>query len=303
MLYPSVIRHRSLLTALTMAMATLLPWSAVRADINLKFGVYTSELPTDMVKAYRPILSSIEKALAEKLNEPVNISLKVASSYKKGMDALVNGSVDFSMFGPASYISAYKQNPGLRILALESRDGSKSFNGVICVQQHSPVLSIEQLHGKSFAFGNERSTLGRYLAQDYLTERGITANDLESFQYLGRHDRVAHAVANGSFDAGALKEGTFNKLVSKGLKLRVLATMPSINRPWVASSEMGQSLYIALQETMLNLSDTKAFKAFRSKMFVEGDDSDFAVIRGAVLYNELFFGRGDTTAPIATNVE
>lgn len=265
----------------------------VQADIHLKFGVYTAEQPTAMVAAYRPILSALESRLTEKLDDSVKISLQISSSYEKGVDSLVKGAVDFSMLGAASYIEATERNPGLRILALDSKDGSRTFNGVICVAEDSPLQSIEQLKGKSFAFGNKRSTIGRYLSQAYLVSHGIIDSDLKTYKYLGRHDRVGHAVAQGTFDAGALREGTFNKLIKKGAKLRALVTFPNANRAWVASEKMPVKLRVALRQTMLGLTDTSLFKPFKRKQFVVGYDGDFDRIRHAIKNNGEFFSRTD----------
>lgn len=77
-------------------------------------------------------------------------------------------------------------------------------------------VPFSQLRGQTFAFGDERSTIGRYLSQLLLVQHGIRADELLSYEYLGRHDRVGTAVGAGQFDAGALKESTFRKLKKKG---------------------------------------------------------------------------------------
>lgn len=277
------------LTRILGALVLLIVSSAANAQINLVFGVYTSDQPTAMVKAYRPILTALETRLTEELNEEVKIKLQVSSSYQKGIDAIVEGQVDFAMLGPASYIEASNRESGLEILALGSKDGSKTFNGVICVREDSDIDDISELQGKSFAFGNEKSTIGRYLSQAILVDAGITAQSLKSYEYLGRHDRVAHAVSQGTHDAGALKEGTYKKLNKKGLKLRSLLTIPLINRPWVASARLDTKLVKALRSSMLTLDASDAFKSMGRKQFVKGSDSDFATIRSAINNNALFF--------------
>jgi len=267
------------------------------AQINLTFGVYSADRPTTMVIAYRPLLSALEDALSETLKESVSIRLQVASSYQKGIDALVAGEVDFAMLGPASYIEALNLQPALKILALESKDGSKTFNGVICVHEDSEIKSISDLKGKRFAFGNERSTIGRYLSQELLTRNDITAQRLDSFDYLGRHDSVALSVAQGKHDAGALKEGTYKKLKKKNYKLRTLTTIRLVNRPWVASAKINISLFAALKKTMLHLHAPEAFSAMGRKQFVEGSDSDFVAIRSAINNNGAFFAINCQHAP------
>lgn len=271
------------------------------ADIELSFGVYTTDQPTEMVKAYRPILSGMEIELSKRLEKKVKIALKVSSTYEKGVAALVQGDVDFSMLGAASYVSALDQNPSLRLLAIESNNDSKTFNGVISVSEDSSIESVGQLSGKSFAFGNEVSTIGRYLSQAYLIDNGIGADDLSRYNYLGRHDRVGHAVAAGKYDAGALKEGTFNKLVKKGLKIRSIATFPNVNKAWIASNQLSADLYLELQSVMLSMKDESLFEPFSRKRFVPGHKDDYDVIRDAIKNNNRFFTkiRSESTAELS----
>lgn len=259
------------------------------ADIVLNFGIYASDKPSEMVKKFRPVLNVLETRLSRLIDAPVIISLQVASSYKKGVDALVSGEVDFARFGPASYINAKNQDPGISIIAVESKNGSKIFNGVICVRIDSTITSVEDLKGKSFAFGDPQSTIGRYLSQAYLGENGITANELGSYQYLGRHDRVGSAVAAGKFDAGALKEGTFEKLLKKGAQLRAIAVFPNVTKPWISRRALPPRIFKALQVTLLALKDPEALKALKKDGFLAGSDEDYDRIRKAIKNNPRFF--------------
>jgi len=271
-----------------MVLALLLPMKA-DADIQLKFGVYTSDKPSEMVKSFRPTLNAIESGLANRLGEPVKISMQVANSYEKGVDDLVSGAVDFARFGPASYITARESNPDIRILAIESKKGRKEFNGVICVAKDGPLQGMEDLKGKRFAFGNEHSTIGRYLSQLHMQENGIRAGDLAAYEYLGRHDTVGAAVAAGQFDAGALKESTYKKMLDKGSSLRAIATFKNVTKPWIARSGMPDRVFENLQAVLLGMDDPDALKALKKDGFLAGADADYAVIRTAMQQNPRFF--------------
>jgi len=283
-------------------LAVLFASTTVRAETQLTFGLYTTDKPTVLVKKFRPIIEALENSLSDRLGEPVAIRIKISSTYEKGVAALVNGDVDFSRFGPASYVSAAEQDPGLQILAVDSKDGSSTVTGIIAVRQGSPIKSVEDLAGKRFAFGNKESTIGRYLAQAVLVEAGIRSEDLAEFAYLDRHDRVGRAVEQGTFDAGALKEGTFNKLKKKGLGLHALVTFPNANKPWVARSGLDQDLVNMIRESMLALEAPDAFKALGRKRFVTAVDEDFEAIRTSIQQNDRFFetSRSDKTPPVAT---
>lgn len=278
---------KSLITGLLM-LVSLVATSA-QAEVALKFGVYTSDKPLTMVKMFRPILDVLEIEVAEKLGEPVTISLQVAATYDQGIDDLVNGKVDFARMGPASYITSKDRNPDLKLLAMESKKGKKVFYGIICVPEQSPVENISQLKGRSFAFGNERSTIGRYLSQHLLSQQGVLARDLAEYEYLGRHDRVGTAVGAGQFDAGALKESTFKKLQKKGVKIRELSRFPNVTKPWIASSNLSQESFVALSEALLELTDESALKSIKKQGFLAADDSDYSIIRESMEKNSDFF--------------
>lgn len=263
----------------------LLLWLAaiawVRAEERLVFGVYAADKPTETVKKLRPILDRVEKRLGDRLGEPVAIKMRIASNYAKGLEDLVSGRVDFARLGPASYVAAKARQPELRILALESKKGQKRFKGIIAVRRDSAIHEIGDLKGRRFAFGNRRSTIGRYLSQRYLLKHGIRAKDLAGYAYLGRHDKVGWAVALGLFDAGALKEGTFAKLLRQDAPLRELASFPNVTKPWVASAHLTGERFEILRDSLLALGPER---------FLPGEDQDFDFIREAIEESAGFFG-------------
>ncbi len=269
--------------------------SAVFADEgenSLHFGVYTSDKPTAMVKKLRPILDILEKRISEELGRQIEIHMQVAPSYEAGINALVEGKVDFARFGPASYVLAREKDPDISLLAVESNRGGMMFDGIICVREDSPIKDIRELEGKLFAFGDPNSTIGRYLSQLYLMRHGITADNLGYYEYLGRHDIVGEAVSKGRFDAGALKVGTFNKLQKKGAALRVLASFPNITKPWIARSGLPEANLRAIRAAMLNLEPGVINKDKENRPFLPADEGDFAFIADAIRVNPEFFVKG-----------
>jgi len=261
------------------------------ADVNLKFGVYTSEKPSAMVKIFRPVLNVLEEDMSAQLGETVSIRMQVANSYEKGINQLTTGAIDFARLGPASYIIASEENPNIKLLAMEAVKGKKRFRGVIAVHRDSEIKTIADLTGKHFAFGSERSTIGRYLSQRYLLENGVHASDLSSYEYLGRHDKVGAAVAAGLFDAGALKEGTFIKMVKKSSPLRELASFENVTKPWAARAGLDGRLFNALKSGLLKLQDKVALNTLRKSGFLAGSDKDYEMVRTAMNSNLHFFNK------------
>ena len=265
--------------------------SVPESSVELVFGIYTADKPSAVVAQFRPLLNQLELAIGQQLNQPVHIKLDIAATYEKGIENVVAGKVDLARLGPASYILAKQQNDDLSIVALESSKGKKIFYGVIAVHQQSDIHSIEDLKGKTFAFGNEKSTIGRFLSQQQLHENGISASDLKSYKYLGRHDAVGAAVGGGFYDAGALKEGTFKKQLNKGIPIRAIAKFPNVTKPWIVSTREDSQLNIAIKKALLSIDDPAALRAFGKQGFLEGSDADYARIRQSMANNDDFFER------------
>ena len=272
-------------------LSVLVGANAVAADdrVRLNFGVYSSNKPTAMVRTFKPILNALENSMAEKLGRDVDIRMQIAKNYEQGIADLTNGKVDFSRFGPASYVEAKRENQDLEILAMEAVDSAKVFYGIIAVKSDSDITDIKQLKNRSFAFGAESSTIGRYLSQLYLEGNGIRAGDLSDYEYLGRHDKVGTAVGAGDFDAGALNESTFKKLTAKGEPIRELARFPNVTKPWIARKGLQPEVFAALQNSLLELKDGKGLKALKVNGFLPGGDEDYLTIRNSMEFNDRFF--------------
>ncbi|WP_293576469.1 PhnD/SsuA/transferrin family substrate-binding protein [Phaeobacter sp.] len=258
------------------------------AEITLTFGTYAADKPTDTVKKYRPFLTFLSNRLSDELGEQVTVRMSIAKEYEQGIEQLAAGDVDFARFGPASYVHVMKKNPGVQIVAMESKKGEKRFKGVFVVHQNSTITELSDLAGLSFAFGDELSTIGRYLAQSHLLDAGITSDDLHAFEYLGRHDLVGEAVGAGRFTAGALKESTYKKLVAKGVPIRVLASFDNVTKPWLAASDLPAPVVAAMRRVMLSSENEEIVRRVSKNGFLEGTDADYDLIRNAMEQSEAF---------------
>jgi len=247
---------------------------------RLTLGVYAHIRSTEMLPKMAPLQAYLGKALARE-GIPVEIDLRIFPSYTRAIDALVQGEVDFARYGPVSYVIAKERNPNIRLLAMESNNGKKTFNGVISVPLDSPIQSVQDLRGKRIAFGDRRSTTGRYLSQAALLEAGIDARDLAGYTYLGRHDKVAFAVAAGNYDAGATNENTFHKYASsKGL--RKILEFPCVTKPWVAREGLAPEIFSALRRALLELKDPEVLKTVNRDGLLPADGADYDPIRKAM---------------------
>jgi phosphonate transport system substrate-binding protein len=281
------VSFQSVLPMLVVGLVCLTPLS-VRADISLTFGTYAADKPTVTVRKYRPFLSFLADRMSERLGERVIIKMQIAKEYEEGIRQLADGEVDFARFGPASYVMVKQENPQVSIVAIESKKGEKRFKGVIVVHRDSPLQSLEELNGMTFAFGDQLSTIGRYLSQAQLLNAGISGADLHSFAYLGRHDLVGEAVGASKYSAGALKESTYKKLVAKGVPIRVLMSFDNVTKPWLASAGLDERILQAMREVMLASQNEEIVQRVSKNGFLAGEDADYDLIRDAIEQSRSF---------------
>jgi phosphonate transport system substrate-binding protein len=249
--------------------------------VDLSFGVYTSDKATTMYRMFTPVLEDLQARLETRLRRPVDIQLRIYKTYEDALEAIIKGQIDFVRFGPASYVLAKAANPGIELLAVELNEGKKSFKGMIVVRRDSPVRTLADLRNRSFAFGDINSTIGRYLVQDLMMEAKIAAKDLSRFEYLGSHDRVFRAVEVGDFDAGSVKEDTFQKLNDKN-QLRVIVTFDNVTKPWLARSGLPADVTAAMRAELLATTDVRSLAALKADGLAETSDRDFATTRDSM---------------------
>ena len=264
---------------LIFSLVFLSPLQAVTAQTDkvLTFGVYEYLRSHELYRKFGPLRDYIQKELnAQGWN--VTIQAKVYPSYEAAIDALVNRQIDFTRFGPVSYVISKDKNPGIQLLAMEDNFGKKYFEGVIFVKHDSPIQTLADVKGKKIAFGSQHSTTGRYLPQMVLKKAGITGADLAGYDYLGRHDAVALSVYNGDHHVGAVNENTFKKYKDL-FGLRSISTFPSVTKPWIAREGMDVNLFKALQKVLLELKDKKLLKIIKRSGLIIAEDSQYNQIR------------------------
>lgn len=224
------------------------------SQLEYKFGIYANEQPQEIVKKFSPLIKQLEIKLAALSKQNVKVKFDISKTYEEGIQKLVDGKVDFARFGAASYIIAKQQNLAIQLIAIESKNQKTTFKGYVIVHQDSEFNSISELKGRTFAFGGRKSTIGRYLAQQLLLENGISRRQLENHEYLDRHDKVGVAVSTGLYDAGALKESTYKRLISEGHKLQIIHEFTVPRKPWIAKSDLSEEKFKLLQAALLQCS-------------------------------------------------
>jgi phosphonate transport system substrate-binding protein len=269
---------------------------AQETPLRLHFGVYPSDRATIMYRKFTPILDALSAPIETQLKQEVDIHLTIFEDYASGIEALANGDVDFVRFGPSSYILAEELNPDITLLAMELRKGLKRFNGLIITKNESGIDSIKDLQGRTFAFGDSNSTIGRYLVQSLMVNDGILQDSLAKSDYLHRHDLVAKAVITGTHDAGAVKASTYKKLCDPD-KIKIVAAFENVTKPWVARAGLPKNIRDAITASLLELEGSKIIGELGCSGFTKATRKDYELVRKAMKNAEAFTPEEESDNP------
>jgi phosphonate transport system substrate-binding protein len=177
----------------------------------IRFGVMPLESPAEMYRRFVPITEYLSKRLNK------NVELHVAVDFIETIKDLGEGITEVSYMTPSTYILA-RDKYKVQVIAKALNRGKPYHHTVIITKDGSDIKGVEDIKGRSFAFGDRYSTSSHIVPRAMLLEAGIDLKDLGFYAYLGHHDDVAKAVLSGEFDAGGLMELTAEKFRDQGLR-------------------------------------------------------------------------------------
>lgn len=250
---------------------------ALASEGEMLFGSVAMDIPAVMHKRLTPLTGY----LTHSLGKPV--SLKLSPNMGAAINEVASGSVQLAYLTPVAYLKAH-QKGGAQLVAKTVTKGKASFQLMIVVREDSPVKNVQDLIGKSFAFGDKRALLQRAV----VVGSGIKMEQFSEYRFLGHYDNIARAVINSDFDAGILKDTMAYKWEGKGL--RILYRSPDLP-PYniVASKHVDDTLLKKLKQAFLSLDKNnpehlKIIKALDKKYdgFADTNDAEYDVVRKLV---------------------
>ena len=223
------------------------------------------------------------KAYLERtLGRPVD--LIIPTNYNATVEALGNGSLDFAYLGGLTYVKAQAR---YGVVPLVQRSSDLQFHSLFITSASSGIRSLNDLKGKTFAFGDINSTSGHLMPYLELRQAGVDPNMDLKFRYTGSHPATAKAVESGAADAGALDESVYNSMVAEGKldsnKVRVFYTSkPFVDYVWVARKDVDQGTQEKFAQAFIKLKEGQnddILKILRGKNFVRANNQEYTVLR------------------------
>jgi phosphonate transport system substrate-binding protein len=266
--------YRYIINIGTIACLLLASYPLLARNHSIKFGSVAMDVPSVMYKRLTPLT----KYLSKQLGEPVSLMLS-----KDMPDAIQNVSqskVEFAYLTPVAYIRSHAKGKTQLIVKMKTKN-KDTFRLMIVVRQNSPIHSVKDILGKSFAFGDEAALLQRAV----VVGAGLPLNKLGSYNYLNHYDNIVRAVLLGKYDAGILKDTMAYKWKNKGI--RIVYSSPDLP-PYniAASSKVSPAMLAKLKDAFMSLNtNTSEHQAIIKALdknydgFATASDADYDVVR------------------------
>lgn len=257
----------------------------------LRVGFVPAEDAQQVIQNAQPIVDILRQRLG------MEVQPFVATDYTGVVEALRVNKLDIAFLTPASYVLA-KNEANVRVALKSERKGNPYYYAAIITRADSGIKKLEDLRGKTFAFGDPLSTSAYVFPRKMFHDRGIDpVRDFKQILYSGGHDATVLAVLNGKVDAGATyanspdSEDTawmrYLKNPDDVKKIRAIAfsePIPADNL--VINGNLDPSIARRVEEIFLELSRDPAGKKMLRDLyqidgFVTATDKDYDSVRQA----------------------
>jgi phosphonate transport system substrate-binding protein len=222
---------------------------------SLKVSAIPDESPTELLRKFKPLGAYLEQQTGMKVDwTPVN-------DYPAVVEGLAARRIDLAWLGGFTFVQARIRTGDAIPIAQRVED--EKFLSYYIVPKASSAKTLQDLKGKTFAFGSPASTSGHLMPRFFLLKAGINPDkDFTRLAFSGAHDATVAFVASGRAEAGALNASVYDKLIEKGdanaKAARILQTTPPYyDYSWTVRGGLDPALVKKLTAAFLNLDPGK----------------------------------------------
>ncbi len=236
---------------------------------------------------YKPLADYLSK----KLGQPVR--LRTVDTWEGLAKSLAAGETDLSLMGPWGYVLANHQ-AGAEVISTILYDGKPEYFAIMVTGPKSGINSIDDMKGKTFAFGDKGSTSGYLIPSHEFFKRGIDPEKYFSKVINTKHQAIETQVTRGELDAGADYNRNRDAMIEQGLikaaDSRIIWTSaPLPNDAFAISAEIAKDKVLvakltrALEEIGAELKTQPNLLPNHYTGFVTKDNKYYAPIKDAAL--------------------
>lgn len=188
--------------------------SAVVSSQSLKpleFGVGLFQPDKEKNDAtYKPLANYLAKQLGRE------VKLRTVDSWEGLAKSLASGETDMALMGPWGYVLANHQ-AGAQAVATILYQGKPEYFAIMVTNPKSGINKIDDMKGKTFAFGDKGSTSGYLIPNHEFMMRGIDPEKFFSKVIYTKHQAIETQVTRGELDAGADYNRNRDAMIEQGL--------------------------------------------------------------------------------------
>jgi phosphonate transport system substrate-binding protein len=279
---------RRSLALLTVVVALALPvvGGAYVPDV-LRVSAIPDENPNELLRIYAPFAEYLSRELG------VKVQFRPVVDYAATVEGLAARKLDMVWYGGFTSVQAVRRTNGnARRLVLRQEDAE--FKSVFVARPGSGIRSVEDLRGKTFAFGSVSSTSGHLMPRYFLLQHRITPEkDMKQVAFSGAHDATALWVESGKVDAGALNFLVWDKLVQQkkvdlGRVNVFWTTPPYVDYCWTVRADLDAGWQDKITAAFLKLDyGTPAHRTLldlhRTKKYIKATDADWKATEEAAV--------------------
>jgi len=236
---------------------------------------------------YKPLAAYLSKKLGRE------IKLRTVDTWEGLAKSLAASETDMALMGPWGYVLANHQ-AGAEAVATILYQGKPEYFAIMVTNPKSGINSIEDLKGKTFAFGDKGSTSGYLIPFHEFYKRGLDVDKYFSKVIYTKHQAIETLVTRGELDAGADYNRNRDAMIEQGLikaaDSKIFWTsQPLPNDAFAVSSELAKDkaftarLVKALEEIGAELTAQPNLLPNNYTGFVAKDNKYYAPIRDAGL--------------------
>tara|TARA_B100001109_G_scaffold253042_1_gene250091 strand:- start:254 stop:1153 length:900 start_codon:yes stop_codon:yes gene_type:complete len=252
----------------------------------LRFSAIPDEDTTAQKERFQPVADYLSKALG------IDVEFVPSINYGASVEKFENNDVQLAWFGGVTGVQAMTRVKGARALVSGQKD--LAFKSYFIANVSTGLEASEDFPAAiadlKFTYGSSSSTSGCIMPSHFIIENtGKTPMEFfkEKPGFSGAHDKTAMLVQDGSFQAGALSFGTYEKLVAAGkvdpekcVKIWETPTYADYNMTAHPDLEntFGEGFLDKLQQALVDCQDEAALKALGREKLVKVNNETFSGI-------------------------
>ena len=252
----------------------------------LRFSAIPDEDTTAQKERFQPVADYLSKALG------IDVEFVPSINYGASVEKFENNDVQLAWFGGVTGVQAMSRVEGARALVAGQKD--LAFKSYFIANASTGLEASEDFPAAiadlKFTYGSSSSTSGCIMPSHFIIENtGKTPMEFfkEKPGFSGAHDKTAMLVQDGSFQAGALSFGTYEKLVAAGkvdpekcVKIWETPTYADYNMTAHPDLEntFGEGFLDKLQQALVDCQDEAALKALGREKLVKVNNETFSGI-------------------------